>query len=317
MLEKNFYLIGGSSYYGSGKIISFLKKKLNNSYEKFNFIETQKSNLGIIKKLIKVPKNSKILFQPSIAFPSFLRDILILLLIRRKSHDLTFILCVDICFKNPIFKVKKFRKIFFKNSKVITIANFSYKLKGQVIIEPFFEKSKLNISIVEDFKLPLAPLHLGYCTKMKGWDKFNFLLESCREGYPFFTIGSASPKDCLLSKKNHTIIRASNTKDIESKVELISRKYFPCLIFLSNADFAPLIVLEAGYWGIPITCIKDTKSENILERFLPRNCFVSIKDFRELKFFREDLIVSRTNMLSYTRDLNEKKFFQSILENLY
>ena len=82
MIDKNFYLIGGSKFFGSGKIIFFLKNNLNYSYENFNFIETQKSNIGIIKKLLKIKKNSKILFQPSISFPAFLRDILIVLFIR-------------------------------------------------------------------------------------------------------------------------------------------------------------------------------------------------------------------------------------------
>ena len=35
MIDKNFYLIGGSKFFGSGKIIFFLKNNLNYSYENF------------------------------------------------------------------------------------------------------------------------------------------------------------------------------------------------------------------------------------------------------------------------------------------
>ena len=316
MIDKNFYLIGGSKFFGSGKIIFFLKNNLNYSYENFNFIETQKSNIGIIKKLLKIKKNSKILFQPSISFPAFLRDILIVLFIRYKTNDLTFILCVDICFKNPILKFRIFRKIFFSNRTVISIASFSQRVEKQISIKPFFEKKNLTISTVNNTFLPLAALHLGYFTRMKGWYKFCDLVKSSTEPIQAFSIGSTKIKNSNLLSRNHKILYASNTKNIECSVDSISKKFFPCLIFLSNEDFAPLIVLEAGYWGIPIVCIRKTKGEQILSRFLPNNCFIVIDNLDQLFQVKEKLIISRKKMFNFIENFNERTFYKRVLEIL-
>ena len=62
---------------------------------------------------------------------------------------------VDICFKNPILKFRIFRKIFFSNRKVISIASFSQRVEKQISIKPFFEKKNLTISTVNNTFLPL------------------------------------------------------------------------------------------------------------------------------------------------------------------
>ena len=131
-MKKYFYLIGGSRKYGSGKVLNHLKKYFGLRLQNFYFIETQKSRLGIFISLLNIPKNSKILFQPSICFPAFIRDLIIIIFLRLKTKNIKFILLVDICYKNQLMKNRVFRNIFFRNSKTITISSLSRNIKNQI-----------------------------------------------------------------------------------------------------------------------------------------------------------------------------------------
>ena len=315
-MEKYFFLIGGSKKYGSGKIIKYLKNYFEDKLNNFYFIETQKSRLDILISIIKIPRNGKILFQPSICFPAFIRDILIITFLRLRTKKIKFLLLVDICYKNPLLKYGIFKNIFFGNSKILSIANFSRSVRNQIKLDPFFEKIELKPMIFKNSKLPLALIHLGYLSKIKGWEDFQKLIKDSKTNFSAFAIGSEETKIINLNTQKIYIYKGINTKDIQTKLIEISSNFFTVLIFLSHEDFAPLILLESGFWGIPIACIRESRSHSILTRFLPKNCFIVVENIEQILNSNEELIKVRENMWNYVNSLSEEIFSELIYKEL-
>ena len=94
-------LIGGSKRFGSGKVINELKNYMNTHTKEFYFIETQGVKLKVIGDIIRIPLSHQIVFQPSICFPAFIRDLIIMSLIRIFFRSISIIILVDTQFRNP------------------------------------------------------------------------------------------------------------------------------------------------------------------------------------------------------------------------
>ena len=129
-------------------------------------------------------------------------------------------------------------------------------------------------------------------------------------------IGKYPSKEKTPKSTKIEILKGRDTLEIEKNLETISNKYLPVLIFLSNEDFSPLIILESGYWGIPIVCINNSRGHQIIKRFLPANCFATIEKIEELHLKKSQFIKCKKNMFDYLNKISEEHFFYQVKSNL-
>ena len=71
--------------------------------------------------------------------------------------------------------------------------------------------------------------------------------------------------------------KSENNIEIEATIKKYFDHELPIYFFCSLEDFAPLMILECGWWGVPIICKKNSNSEEILSRFISHSFFVSIE----------------------------------------
>jgi hypothetical protein len=312
------YLVGGSKSFGSGKVVTFIRKSMNELGLLTGFIETQGARQDIFYLLFKIPKNAQVLFQPSICFPAFLRDVLILIIMRIRGNRIIFILMVDVVFNNPLLKSRFLRSLFFGKSTVLGIAEFSQFIKRSVLIQPYFDSSMLNrLNIAPTlYAAPLTVLHLGYRNKMKGWIDLRDRL--IQEEYPFrvVAIGGKVTKIEARNVKPIELMPGMLTTDIENSLRTICVDSFPVYLFLSKEDFAPLMVLESGFWGIPVATLRGTYAADILQRMLPDKCFLVVDKVGDLDKRKDELLMVRQFMDEYLLTITPNIFLKKIINQL-
>ena len=307
-------VIGGSKYWGSGKVIANLRNYAARLPFDIEFIETQGARFEIFSKLNKIPNGSAVLFQPSICFPAFIRDFAILEVLKNKSVRIYFLLLVDLQFKNVLFLSKIFRNYFFGNWLVFGSATPSLKVNRFKPLPPFFEKTHLTENIVSLYCEKVHFIHFGYRSKIKGWDDFVRIAKANSKNSHFVYIG----KDKLsANEKGHIVVKnAKDTIGIENIILREFDKCFPVFLFCSKFDFSPLMVLECGWWGVPICVIKNSNSSQILSRFIPNNCFLEIEDCSGINF---NFIQARnvaSNLRNYLENCDEQSFFVQLFANV-
>jgi len=314
---KDFVLIGGSKKYGSGKVIKYLGDRIKKRpYFTFQFIETQEKKFDILKDLILIQKNSLIIFQPSIAFPSFLRDCFILLFLRLKRiENLYFLLLVDLKFKNKILKFAIIRRLFFGRNLVFAPAQPSYKICNiHRLTAAFFEISTLTSDIINPLKPKYCFISLGYRNKIKGWEHFAKYTSEVADKIECISIGSFDNSTGNNLFKHIKMLEGSNTLHIQRNLQDLNKTFLPIYVFSSNFDFAPLMILEAGYWGVPICVIEGSEAHHILNRFIPSDCFHIAPDLKNISIPK--LISAKTAFSSYINSISELDFSDEIIEKL-
>tara|TARA_B100001939_G_scaffold281480_1_gene250341 strand:- start:54 stop:1034 length:981 start_codon:yes stop_codon:yes gene_type:complete len=317
---KEIRLIGGVGKYGSGEVIDQVKILLDRNYV-LEFHNTQGLRiLGLIKLIISLVKNKKLtIFQPSISFPAFLRDIIIFLSLKFSLSPRIFLLLTRLDFRNKIMKHKFFQKLFFSNHRIISTAKHLL-LEGEIPIFrqfiPSLHELQNNHKLNRDFKNKVI-CHFGYLEEFKGFKKFVSVSKKYSH-FNFLAIGQHLKKRKNYHVNSHGNLEILETKDINSfKREMIkSLKNNPIFLFCSNQDLSPLVVLECGALGIPIICLKGSVSEEILNNFIPRDCFTSLKNLNEISSsnFVVDLKRSLFQMDLYLSKLTLKNFSEDFLK---
>ncbi|MDB2654334.1 hypothetical protein N9Y68_05370 [Luminiphilus sp.] len=275
--------IGGSKAWGSGKVISSIRAFLTERDEKHEFIETQGARWSMLLKLISIGFDRSVIFQPSICFPAFLRDLFIVLILKLLRSDVKFVLLVDVIYKNPLMKVNLFREWFFGGSRVFGPAIPSLSIKNFHQSAPYFESDGLTANILSGECDRICFLHIGYKSWIKGWDRFQQFSCNNQQTFDFAYIGAEHSDEIgsLDAKKFRSFCGGSPAETQKVLTEQFEDHY-PALLFMSRFDFAPLTVLECGYWGVPICVLAGSDSVEILSRLLPRNCYV-VFDLTESK----------------------------------
>ncbi len=313
-------LIGGVGKYGSGEVIDQVKILLDRNYI-LEFHNTQGLRvLGLIKLIISLFKDKKLtIFQPSISFPAFLRDIIIFLSLKFSFSPRIFLLLTRLDFRNKIMKYKFFQKLFFSNHRIISTAKHLFLDREIPIFRQFIPSlrqlqnvHKLN----RDFKNKVL-YHFGYLEEFKGFKKFVSVSKKY-SNFNFLAVGQYLKRRRNYHVRSYGNLEIIETKDIKSfKREMIkSLKNDPIFLFCSNQDLSPLVILECGILGIPIICLKGSISEEILNNFIPRDCFISLKNLNEISSsnFVVDLKRSLSRMDLYLNKLTLKNFSEDFLK---
>lgn len=303
-MNKKVALIGGSKRWGSGKVIDFLNHYLHEKIVDYSFYESQRS-LNLPLEIYKEIENNRcVIFQPSVCFPGFLRDLLVLLVLRIKKVDLRFVLLVDVTFKNPLMRINWFRKWFFGSSQVFGCAYPSLPVSNFILLPPFFLKEQLTHNLLGPVGQRLSLIHIGYRTKIKGWDRYLKIAAENDQNFEFFYCGLDVETNRLEFNMITAAYEGRTTEEVEKCLSKISEFGSPVLIFLSRYDFSPLVVLECGYWGVPIAVEVGTKQEAILSRFLPSDCYFSYVKLQDLRTQHLVLEKTRKRFLNYTNNLS-------------
>jgi hypothetical protein len=110
------------------------------------------------------------------------------------------------------------------------------------------------------------------------------------------------------------MLEGSNTLHIQKQLQDLNRTFLPIYVFSSNFDFAPLMILEAGYWGVPICVIEGSEAHHILDRFIPSDCFHVTSSLEDISLSK--LISAKAAFASYISSISEIDFSDEILEKV-
>ena len=316
MNTEGIYLCGGSKMFGSGKVVAFLRERLYARRSLLGFIETQGARFEIFKAIWVLPRGAHILFQPSICFPAFLRDVVIVVLMRLRGLDITYILLVDVVFKNPLLYIGFFRFLFFGRSMVLGLAAFSQPIAKTCQLPPYFDAVGITRLLTMNLDGPMAVLHLGYRIDMKGWSDLQTRLRAETRVLRTVAIGGKVTEAESVEAAPIELLPGASTSEIEASLKMIARECLPIYLFLSREDFAPLMVLEAGYWGVPIVTIRGIRAHGILARMLPPECFVVVENFGDIVDCRSDVLRARQSMILYLEGVGRKNLLDAVSQHL-
>ena len=76
------------------------------------------------------------------------------------------------------------------------------------------------------------------------------------------------------------------------------------------------MVLECGWWGVPICTIKGSTSSGILRRFLPSSCFIEINESDLHNFNFNEAISAAASMFSYLLEWGNDDYCEQLLASL-
>ena len=233
-------------------------------------------------------KDKFVIFQPSICGYSFIRDLLILGILRMAGCNIAIVVLSHIFYRNIAFKINWIREFFFYKRCVIGAANIkevrdiahTYEVITPLCNLSFDKIRKPEINKVKNILF----CHIGYFDPIKGFDRFVALARNNKD-QRFFAIGQPL-KGNLLSNKDSNIefVIPTSDSDFLNKVSgLITREdCLPVLLFMSKYDLAPILILELGASRMPICVEKQSNSYLILENFLPRSAFYAFDNISEI-----------------------------------
>ncbi len=316
MSELGVYLVGGSKAYGSGKVVSFLRDGLKNRGILRGFIETQGARGEIFAKLFAIPRGAEVLYQPSICFPAFARDVLLISVMRLRGLSVAHILLVDVVFRNPLLRNGMLRRIFFGRSTVLGLAEFSQPVARASRVTPYFDVSSMSRFPSMALQAPIVAIHLGYRNEMKGWDDLRSQLSAEEHPLKVVAIGGSVTAVEAEAAAPVQLLPGASTDEIETSLKSIVEENFPVYVFLSREDFAPLMVLEAGFWGLPLVTLRGTRAEGIMSRMLPGDCYVIVDSLKSIPERRDDLIAARAQMLRHLEDITSDRLLDDIVSHL-
>lgn len=286
-------VIGGEKKYGSGSVIRQYLANVRCTFISTNGIRI----MGLFKILHS--KEKDVVFFPSIAKLSALRDIAIyLILILKGSNIRTVILC-DLNFSHFPKLIKwiiyKFSHQIFAPSRIDGLQIKSFR---QQIVADLENKAYNGYRVV----------YGNYIQNEKGFDRFEkYICENDTEDYLCFGSGP----DGLYSDLSVQATCSAGDFLMAMKSSVRGGKYY---LYLSRFDLAPLVVIEAINAGLVVCTLKScTDSIRILENYLGQQGFFVIDDLVEPKniekHITEDAIRrSReyvTNHINSLPELNE------------
>lgn len=269
-------VIGGFSKFGSSVYLKNFTKDGD-----FVYIDYNSKRLEIFVSIIRNFPGlvaQKVYFQPAICFPSFIRDILIVILLRVFFSKITFIILSQLHYKNKLLPNKFFRYLFFGRSEIISSAALSSSW--------YFQKSKIVSPDVKPFDLPVAALkqdgaiiHLGYLSPIKGYD--NFIRVTSNLENKVIVIGAELDKHVVHDSNVYVTVGVDEFK--HRLKEILNKEKILCFLYCSKFDLSPLLLLEIRRAKIPLVVLSTTPAELILKNYLKQECFVVINSSSELK----------------------------------
>ena len=186
-----------------------------------------------------------------------------------------------------------------------------------VKISPYFDNKLLQKAIVEHESKKIGLVHLGYLQKLKGIDHYSQIVEQPKTNiFDAFGIGDLNQSEQDLVSKRIVLMHAPKVADIQNSILNLSKKFDLVYLYCSENDFAPLMILEAGYWGLPIVVVGQSKAHAILSGFLPQNCFTVISDISELEERRPEMQLSASAMYDFLDVIIEHKFTHQVCQVL-
>lgn len=252
--KKNQVLIAGFTPYGSGLVMNKIMKSY---FKASNVINTSKMNILDIVKLVKVIKKKDITFQPSIAGYSWLRDIILSLVIDRYSNKKSLIVLCDLDYSKPNFISRFFmEKYLFNKSDEIYLPAEAMLFKKNTFKTPMRRlhhvsqhKQKVHLKKGNPFFL-----YANYLSSDKG---INTFLSNFTNGV---IIGNGRR---IKVKKTFDLNVTRSKLEFDFAIKELSHKR-PIFCYLSKYDLAPLLIQEIISFGIVIGVFKNSKSERIL-----------------------------------------------------
>lgn len=278
MNNEQYLILGGEKKWGSGKVLTKILLHAQHSNINYKFLSTNGLFFSwqILFKLIKTQR--KIIFQPSVARFSILRDLIIFIifLLFKKKYSLL-ILC-DINFSNFPFILE----LIAKNQlcvRVFTPANVEYVHPDRQTIfsqNEISQKFQFDETKYKYNQRDIIFVYGNYLTKDKGLYDFLSLIDNGEiKNYLIFGSGKISEK--IKAKYNIEIVK--NDIEFKRRIEKIS-KFDSFFYFGSRYDLAPLVIEECVMQNVPICCGKQKKSYSILKNFIGKESFLN---FHEVK----------------------------------
>ena len=320
--NKKIIIIGGMSFYGSGIYMNNLARCLCDGIYSKTIFNTNKMRISGVIKLFRYIKNNtnyEIIFQPSISGYSFLRDLLIIFLI--KFYKKKYVLCVlsHIYYKNFFFRISLIRNLFFKNQYIITAAKIkeiNEVALSSVVINPVNESPLKSSNKTKNGNFKIRFCHFGYLDKIKGFDIFFDLVNINRE-LSFYAIGKNINKNNMLRNANNLEIfepeEQKNFFEMIQKIVDIKNEY-QVFLFCSNYDLAPTILLELAPTLIPVCVIENSRAHLIIKNFLPSDCYYVCKNISLInaELYNNKLVKIASNMNLYSKKNTLMNFSNNI-----
>lgn len=298
--NKNSVLIGGMTSFGSGAVIKNIAKIFFSDSEVIN--TSQMNLIGVIRS-IRNFKNKDIYFHPSIAGYSWIRDLILSVLINFYGNNKSIIILCDLEYTKlniiakPLienFIIKNCNKIFLpadiNSSKMKSYKKIKYELHHLIPINNNPIKKEGSICY----------LYANYLTKDKGIDQFiNFFDNG-------FIVGGGK---LLKSTKSHKIFYTNSKQQFDMALKNLSNKRL-IFCYLSKFDLSPILLQEIIALGIVIGVFKGTKSEKILN-----NQYYEVDYIYLDEFYKNNISQEKYDNMSYdnfTKFLNyENKIIYS------
>ena len=275
----NYLLIGGNLKWGSGKVVNRVKDILNIKGS-LDFFGTNGLILSI-ELFFKIKHhNGVIIFQPSIARYSIIRDYLIFLCFKFLKKKYYLLILCDIDFSKWPSMVKKIT-----NSsnclKILSPAKLEYVIDEKNII--FSQQSLINPQhcFPEVKRIPLLKsseinwIYGNYLNREKGLNTFlGYVKEHRLKHYKIFGSGNISNK---ITDK-YKITNCKSEQEFKNCFSKAGRQKNSVYFYLSKYDLAPIVIEQAIINQIPICVIRHSRSHKIIKNFLGEGCFLYFDD---------------------------------------
>ncbi len=290
--NRSIIMIGGFDRYGSGKYMRDMSDSLARNKYQIVQISTNRMRLSGLLQMVRrllTSSHNHVLFQPSISGMGFVRDAIILFIMRILGCQIAFVILSHIFYKNYVFKFAWMRSLFFKNRYVVGAADISEvneKAREYAVITPIFSvpfsTHKRDDALGGEH---LLFCYIGYFDAIKGFDRF-VELASQHEDQRFLAIGDPLNEQTELPNvgKNIEYLVSSPESDFSNNVrQMIKRQdCLPVLLYSSRYDLAPFLILELGAARVPVCVMSDTDSHQILKNFLPQGAFFVFKKLADI-----------------------------------
>lgn len=329
--DKEFIVIGGMNFYGSGLYMNNLTACLSDEIFPKTIFNTNNMRIAGVIKLFRYLKNNtnyEIIFQPSICGYSFLRDLLIIFLI--KFYKKKYVLCIlsHIYYKNFLFRLSIIRNLFFKNQYVITAAKIKEINEialSSVIINSFNDSPLKSSKKTKNGNFKIKFCHFGYLDEIKGFDIFSDLAYEHHE-LSFLAIGKKIHKDknILRNPNNLEIFEPEEQKIFFEMIQKIidTENEYQVFLFCSKYDLAPTILFEIAPSLIPICVIENSRAHQIIKNLLPNDCYYVCKCISSVnsELYDDQLVKVASKMYKYSKKntmLNFSNRINSFITNAF
>ncbi|MEM1402801.1 MAG: hypothetical protein AAGG55_05675 [Pseudomonadota bacterium] len=329
---KDVIVIGGVNRWGAGRYVSDIVSALQQLGISVEVVSTNGMRLLDLARCLRliVYRGSQdvIVFQPSIAGWSFLRDLAIWLCLRVYAVRFRIIVVSQLRYRNYFLRSKCIKDLLFTRASVIACAQLPelFGTKTRVsVVPPLVSLAGETTMGGGDYTVGDASrcfVHVGYLDKLKGFDAFVRLAERLpREEY--LAIGGVITQGSGLvgyarELENLGLYEIESREGLFAAMRAVAHKYRrPWLIYSSRFDLAPLTIYEAAVLGFVPVVETGTNSAEIMRNFLPAECFFEIAEIGEfIESESQDDFDGRLSSLRKHVALNNELFQERILASL-